>query len=161
MSQHTDMIYVMKYLLLSLIFISCVEQPPAEIEYVGCDEGSYQQKNLYNAMNSLIKVNCEDLTQFKCSVSEFSPNVVNDAQYALEHCPENSLSCLRYDKISFDTSAQKDVDTYATDKDFEPGGQYNYLEVTCVNKFHKGRDIAGVADSIDAAYKIAYEKCKI
>jgi hypothetical protein len=147
--------------LLLILFTACVPQPPAEIvdiDECGNAQSSASKKQLHSAMKNLIRVKCDDLTQFKCDVRDFSPNVITDEEYDLEYCEDGE--CVKYDVYTFDTSDMREKDQHAKDEDFQKGGQYNYQEVTCWNQFKKKKKIVGQGDDVAEALNRAIASCE-
>jgi len=149
-------------LLVLVLCSSCIAGPVKIIDSSkNCDEQSSSSKIITSsAISASVTTNCDDLSQYKCEVREFSPSMTSDIRKGVEHCPEESSECLRYDHHIFDTSEQKQIDEYASAEDFERGGQYNRQEVRCWNPIKKSRAPASDSSSLKDALKAAYDICK-
>ncbi len=142
----------MKYLslLALLVFVSC-NPPPVKVLDLSCD-----RQKLLSGVSA--EASCEDLSQYKCDVREFSPSLASEVRKGIEYCTEEGQDCIRYDHQIFDTSDIREIDEHASAVDFEKGGQYNRQEVRCWNP--QKRSPASEGASIKDALKAAYEICK-
>jgi hypothetical protein len=151
----------MKYLGLPLLllFVGCNEPVKVLDLSKDCDEMTLMSKSVMS-IDAIIEGNCEDISQYKCDVREFSPSLSTEVKKNVEYCPDESATCLRFDHYIFDTSEQKKIDEHASVEDFEKGGQYNRQEVKCWNQVKKTRSPASDSSSLKDALKAAYEICK-
>ena len=128
----------MKFLSLLTVLL-CLSCNPGPVKIIDsskdCDQQSSSKIITSGAMVTQVIGNCEDLTQYKCEVREFSPTLATEIKKSAEFCPEDGTACLRYDHYIFDTSEQKQTDEYASAEDFEKDGQYNHQEARCWNQY--------------------------
>ena len=106
---------------------------------------------------------CADITLYKCDARVFSPDVQSSRSLEDFCFSEDNSLCIFVDTMRFSTNNQKTTDKYATEQDFESGGQYNYKEVSCYHRdlMKEGKyQATGEGSSVEMALEKAISSCK-
>ncbi len=123
-------------LILSLLIYGC---DPQEMEIDQTCENS-QLKSARslagdgNFIESQTAFDCQEISQYKCEIRNFSPNIKNEKFLGEDFCQNDS--CLVFDQYNFDTSHMRDINN---ESEFIQGGEFNRAEVFCYHRKDKHR----------------------